>query len=150
MKRRSVPAAITIAVIFIWVGFVGAISFFESWLKFRAPGVTLNTGLSIGRLVFTTMNRIEWVFLSIAILCTAIQQQKKCFLLALPFLMLLLQTVWLLPALNRQVALYLENRLSGPAVHHILFVIAELIKWLSLLAAGIYLLRRTGIQHEPQ
>lgn len=33
--------------VLVWSGCIVAISFMESWLKFRAPGVTLPTGLSI-------------------------------------------------------------------------------------------------------
>ena len=40
------------AVIYLWIGFVCAISFMEAWLKFRAPGVNLQIGLGIGRLNF--------------------------------------------------------------------------------------------------
>jgi uncharacterized membrane protein (DUF485 family) len=38
--------------VFLCIGFVGAISFMEAWIKFRAPGVTLSIGLGIGKLVF--------------------------------------------------------------------------------------------------
>ena len=43
---------LALAGVFLWIGFVSAISFMEAWLKFRAPGVTLTLGLGIGRLVF--------------------------------------------------------------------------------------------------
>jgi hypothetical protein len=39
---------------FVRIGFLGAISFMEAWLKFKAPGVTLP--ISIGRLVFSALN----------------------------------------------------------------------------------------------
>ena len=51
-----------IASVYLWVGFVCAISFMESWLKFKAPGVDLPIGLGIGRLVFSTLNKVEWFF----------------------------------------------------------------------------------------
>jgi hypothetical protein len=38
-----------VAVTFVWLGMVLAISFLEAPLKFRAPGVTLPIGLAIGR-----------------------------------------------------------------------------------------------------
>lgn len=41
---------------------VGAISFVEAPLKFRAPNITLALGLGIGKLVFQMLNRIEIVF----------------------------------------------------------------------------------------
>src|SRR5215207_233169 len=36
-----------------------AISFLEAPLKFRAPGVTLQIGLGIGRMVFRALNTVE-------------------------------------------------------------------------------------------
>ncbi len=48
---------------FVWAGFIAAISFMESWLKFRAPNVTITVGgLSIGKLVFSALNKVEWAF----------------------------------------------------------------------------------------
>ena len=46
-----------------WAGFVSAISFLGAWLKFRAEGVSREIGLSIGKLVFTALNRVEIVLL---------------------------------------------------------------------------------------
>lgn len=47
------------AVVFIWLGMVLAISFLETPLKFRAPGVDIPIGLGIGRIVFRALNRAE-------------------------------------------------------------------------------------------
>ena len=58
----STPAAIQIAITFVWLGMVLAISFLEAPLKFRAPNVTLQIGLGIGRLVFRALNTVELVF----------------------------------------------------------------------------------------
>jgi hypothetical protein len=43
---------IGLAVPFVWLGMVLAISFLGAPLKFRAPGITVALGLGIGRLVF--------------------------------------------------------------------------------------------------
>jgi hypothetical protein len=48
-----------VAATFLWLGMVLAISFIEAPLKFRAPGVTLQIGLGIGRLVFRALNACE-------------------------------------------------------------------------------------------
>ena len=45
---------ITIAV-FLWAGFICAISFMESWLKFRAAGLTLPVGLSVRKIVISVL-----------------------------------------------------------------------------------------------
>ena len=55
----SPSLALATAVTFVWLGMVTAISFVEAPLKFRAPGVTLQIGLGIGRLVFRALNIAE-------------------------------------------------------------------------------------------
>ena len=55
----SFARAVAVAVIFVWLGMVLAISFLEAPLKFRAPDVTLQIGLGIGRLVFRALNTVE-------------------------------------------------------------------------------------------
>ena len=54
---------------FLWIGFVCAISFMEAWLKFRAPGITRPLGLGIGRLVFKALNKVEWFFAFVLVVC---------------------------------------------------------------------------------
>ncbi|HPZ93893.1 MAG TPA: hypothetical protein PK871_03115, partial [Mycobacterium sp.] len=53
--------AVAVAAVFVWLGMVLAISFLEAPLKFRAPGVTIQLGLGIGRLVFRALNICEVV-----------------------------------------------------------------------------------------
>jgi hypothetical protein len=55
------------AVVFLWAGMVLGISFLEAPLKFRAPGVTVQIGLGIGRLVFRALNRCEVGFAALLV-----------------------------------------------------------------------------------
>ena len=57
----SAAHAVAVAVVFVWLGLVVAISFIEAPLKFRAPGVSLPIGLGVGRLVFRALNAVEAV-----------------------------------------------------------------------------------------
>src|SRR6185312_3281092 len=57
--------AVATALTFVWLGMVLAISFLEAPLKFRAPGVTLQIGLGIGRLVFRALNVCEAVLAAV-------------------------------------------------------------------------------------
>ncbi len=43
----------------LWIGFVCAISFMETPLKFQAPSLTLPVALEIGHLVFHALNALE-------------------------------------------------------------------------------------------
>ena len=70
----DVPFAsgVQIGMAFIWLGMVLAISFLEAPLKFRAPGITIELGVGIGRLVFTALNRVELVFGLVIVVATLV------------------------------------------------------------------------------
>ncbi len=141
--KSKVAQPVALICTFTWIGFIGAISFMEAWLKFRAPGVTLPIGLGIGRLVFAALNKVEWVF-AVAIMISNIRTVRK--IKISPFyvvavLILILQTVWLLPALDARALLYIEAKPVPPSSLHLYFAIAEGIKFLLLLIFGIRLFK---------
>ncbi|WP_200881112.1 hypothetical protein [Cellulophaga sp. E6(2014)] len=75
MKKQSTSIAIT----FIWVGFIGAISFMEAWLKFRAPGIDTALGLGIGQLVFSALNKVEITSAVLIVLLSIASKEKKLY-----------------------------------------------------------------------
>lgn len=135
---------------FIWIGMVLAISFMEAWLKFRAPGITLALGLGIGRLVFNVLNKVEWVLAIIILLQLLFSKQHwaktEYFAFYLPVGILLLQTFWLLPALDARAALHISGPAPPPSNHHIYFVAMELTKTICLFVFGISLLKRMSVR----
>nr|WKN35968.1 hypothetical protein K4G66_26745 [Tunicatimonas sp. TK19036] len=126
---------------FLWIGFVCAISFMEAWLKFQAPGVTLAIGLGIGRLVFGVLNKVEWVF-ALAVLIASFMGRKRLFtwqnlFFLLPLFVLIVQTAWLLPALDARAALHIQNQMVAPSNLHFYYVGAEVVKVVCLSIFGI-------------
>lgn len=134
---------------FVWIGFVLAISFVEAPLKFQAPGITLSLGLGIGRLVFGTMNKMEWLFAVIILLSILPfttnsykeEKQKKYYfpilLFFIPFSVLIIQSAWLLPALNERADMIIKGvNLPSSSIHYY-YVVAECIKLASLFSFGI-------------
>lgn len=123
---------ILMAVILFWAGFVSSISFMEAWLKFRIEGVTVNVGLRIGKRIFNALNRMEWVFLSIfttfLILHFNIINTTISILTTLIFVILALQTFYLLPRLEKRIDLILAGENIPRSKHHIYFIAAELLK----------------------
>ncbi len=139
MKTLS-KSPISIASTFLWIGFVSAISFLEAPLKFQAPGITIPLGLGIGRLVFGTLNKIEWVFV-LAILSRFLIKKERVFLfdyvyLLIPVSILVIQTVWLLPALDARAELVLHGKMIGNSYHHFFYAAAEIFKVGSLVIYG--------------
>ena len=135
---------VAIAVTFIWIGLVLGISFLEAWLKFRAPGVTTAIGLGIGRLVFGALNKVEWL---LAVVVTAMFIARQGLLLAIGNIVLLIiigilviQTGWLLPTLDKRAQRVIHNQPVKPSGIHILFIAAELIKVGLLFTMGAALL----------
>lgn len=136
--------------VFLWIGFVCAISFMEAWLKFRVPGVTLPLGLSIGSLIFKALHKVEWV---LAILMAVdlflvhrgigINLPKVLFLVAL--LILIIQTIWLLPGLDARIPLYQQGLEVTSSPLHFYYVGTELIKVICLLITGIHFLKSIRI-----
>ncbi len=107
---------------FIWTRFIAAISFMESWLKFRAPNLTLPVGVSIGKLVFNALNKVEWA-LAIIIgvsLFFYVSEIKSFFVdwYLIIVAILIVQTSWLLPALNRRAKATIGGKNLAPSSLH--------------------------------
>ncbi len=139
MKKTPVPVS---GILFFWAGFVSSISFMEAWLKFQAPGVTIETGLSIGMLIFRSLNRMEWVFVFLLIfgMLPLMKRTTKKFLILAGsiVLILLIQTFLLLPELNERAEMIIAGNEPGKSSVHMLFGIAEVSKVLILLYLGFY------------
>lgn len=127
-----------LTVVIFWAGFVSSISFMEAWLKFRVEGVTLGIGLSIGKKVFGTLNRVEWALgVSYAVLWTFGHQTSGATVSALSvllFALLAIQTFYLLPRLDQRIDLIVAGEKVPKSHHHVYFVILELLKVAFLIA----------------
>lgn len=142
---RHIKYPLALISVFLWVGFVCAISFMEAWLKFRAPGINIPLGLGIGRLVFSALNKVEWV-LAIAILVNYLLETKKEFkwsyiFYILSFIILFIQTVYLLPALDARAEMYIRNLPIEPSSLHLIYIILEVVKVISLTVFGVKLIK---------
>ncbi len=143
--NTSLQQPIAIGCLFTWIGFVCAISFMEAWLKFRAPGVTLPIGLNIGKLVFSALNKVEWAF-AIIVCTSAVLYSKSLFTvpnisLLIIIVILVLQTAWLLPALNTRAEQYIKQQPVASSSLHFWFVGAELIKVIGLFITAVSLFK---------
>ncbi|WP_460359360.1 hypothetical protein [Mycobacterium sp. ZZG] len=119
-----------------------AISFLEAPLKFRAPGVTLQIGLGIGRLVFRALNVCEGVLAAAAVVATVIAggPTAALVLLAVATVMLAAQMVFVRPALTRRSDQVLAGAEGPRSRAHYGYVGLELVKVIALIAGGVLLL----------
>lgn len=130
---------LSVAIPFIWAGLVAAISFIEASVKFRAPGVTLPIGLSIGKRVFSALNKTEWGCMVVLLFCLFFRKNIPCsqiLLFLLTAVIILLQSFWLLPALDRRAKLIIGGQTPPPSFLHYYYVAGELIKMICLIVFG--------------
>ncbi|MFE3542470.1 hypothetical protein ACFXK0_05805 [Nocardia sp. NPDC059177] len=138
----STASAVAVAVVFVWLGMVLAISFIEAPLKFRAPDVTLAIGLGIGRLVFRALNGIETVWAVIVVALLVLDPPGACAVVALAVAVVALavQLIAVRPRLTRRSDAVLAG-LDAPRSHgHFVYIGLEVVKTVALLVGGIALL----------
>lgn len=136
---------IQIAVPFVWFGAVAAISFMEAPLKFQAPGITLPLGLSIGRLVFFALNKIE-IALAVIFLFSLFGASKigrgGGYVFGLVAGILLFETVWLLPVLDVRAQQVIDGTAEPFSNMHLVYIFCDALKLVLLLALGVIVSRR--------
>lgn len=138
--RRSLAtgALLLLAVLFFWAGMVVSISFLETPLKFTAPRITLPLGLSIGRVVFAALNRAELLLNVAALLCGFYLRLPARLWAGLGVLtsILLLQTFWLLPALDERTLEILSGLTPPTSSLHVFYIVLDVVKLLVLVVTG--------------
>ena len=142
----TAASAVGAALIFVWLGMVLAISFIEAPLKFRAPGVTLQIGLGIGRLVFRALNTVEAVLAGAVVIALLSTDPPGVALIAAATaaVALAVQLIGVRPQLTKRADAVLA---AGPDAAqlprsraHSVYVALELVKVVSLVVAGTVLL----------
>jgi hypothetical protein len=135
-------SAVAIAAVFVWLGMVLAISFIEAPLKFRAPGVTLQVGLGIGRLVFRALNTVEAVLAVAVVACFAVQLPATGIVIAasVAVLALLAQVLLVRPRLSPRSDAVLAGGEGPRSRAHWAYVGLETVKVIALLIVGVLLL----------
>ncbi len=144
-RRVNHWLGLAVAVIFVWLGMVLAISFLEAPLKFRAPGITIQLGLGIGRLVFRALNICEVVLAAVALVAVILGHSSTGVFIALGLAVAALgaQVVGVRPALARRSDAVLADAAaaaSGRSHAHFVYVGFEAVKVVALVVSGVLLL----------
>jgi hypothetical protein len=145
----STGHAVAVAVLFTWLGMVLAISFIEAPLKFRAPGVSLQVGLGIGRLVFRALNSVEAALAAIVLIAVGADPPSPPVIGAVGVAVVALAAQLLV--VRPRLAHRSDVVLAAPAVSapgsgsrrsraHYGYVGLELVKVIALVVAGAALL----------
>jgi hypothetical protein len=131
---------LAIALPFVWLGLLIGISAIETPLKFRAPGITLELGLGIGRLVFRALNRVELAIAAVLVMVVAHRARDwPLALLCVIVALLLVQTLFLRRKLDARVARRLAGEDVPPSSLHVAYIALESAKLVLLPALGAIL-----------
>lgn len=128
-----------------WAGLVGALGFIETPLKFLAPGVTLEIGLGIGRLVLTAAD-IAGVALLIAITVVSLVRprvgRKALWTLGALWVVLLVQVAVIRPLLNARTDAVLAGTAgAGESPLHIFYIVADLMLLIGMVVYIVFVAR---------
>ncbi|MBO2011271.1 hypothetical protein [Hymenobacter negativus] len=137
-RTHTTGSLLLVLALFVWAGLVVGISFIEAPLKFTAPHITVALGLGIGRIVFAALNKLELVLATVGVCCALYLRVPLSLGVALGLLgtVLLLQTCWLLPALDVRATALLAGHPPLPSNLHKAYIGLEIIKLFTLILAG--------------
>ena len=123
----------------LWLGMVLAISFLEAPLKFRAPGVTTELGLGIGRLVFRALNTVEAVLAAVLLSAAVVLGPSGAVWgwLAVAVLILVVQLVVVRPPLSRRSDRVLAGEELPRSRAHYWYIGLEVTKVTALIGLAI-------------
>jgi hypothetical protein len=123
---------------FAWFGMTAGISLLEAPVKFTAPTITREIALDVGRVVFAALNQAELIALILLLILTRISGRAKHLWIGIgPLaLIVLAQSVWLLPELSERSKLIVAGLDPGPSMAHATYAVLELLKLLLLLFLG--------------
>lgn len=117
----------------LWLGFVLAISFFETPIRFSAPLVDMKIGVSIGQLLFNKLHQLEWLFL-ICTMALCLRKNTAVFVVIIIgiLLLLLISQNILLRGLDKRTHALLQGEELAESIHHTAYVVLEVVKAVSV------------------
>ena len=123
---------------FAWFGMTAGISLLESPARFTADTLSRAAALDLGRIVFSLLNKAELIALVVVLIMVRISGQGRRFWgeCAMLVLIMMAQSVWLLPALSARSLQIVAGGDPGPSFVHAAYATLELLKLALLLVLG--------------
>jgi hypothetical protein len=137
-------------VLLIWAGMLAGISFLEAPVKFTAPSLTLRIGLDVGRQVFGVFNKVEMFFGTILLffLIDASQPRSAKVLGLLTIVLLLIETFWFLPILDRRALAIINGQQPSGYSPHTLYIVFDVVKFICLVLTSYISLQNKQSQNQ--
>ncbi|HET6628930.1 MAG TPA: hypothetical protein VFG91_04070 [Woeseiaceae bacterium] len=123
---------------FVWFGVTAGISLLETPVKFTAPTITRAAALDVGRVVFGALNKVELALLILLLVLVRVSGRSRELFAPCAGLVLILvaQSVWLLPELSARAESIVHGVEPGASIVHGAYSVLELAKLLLLLYVG--------------
>jgi len=138
MPTRAIWPAALAAVALLWAGMVLGVGFVAVPAQFGAVP-SLPVGIDVTRHVFTAFIRIELGLAALTLILALLARPGRLAwaLLALLWLIVAMQSFWLLPALDARADQLLQGQEPAPGSLHALFVGSETTKLVVLLLIAL-------------
>lgn len=135
MRSSAVWTAALVAVALLWSGMVLGVAFVAVPAQFAAEGLSRPLGIDVTRQVFTRFDRVELGLAAATLLLALLLRPGRLLwsLLALLWLIVALQSLWLLPVLDLRADQLLHGQEPAPGPWHGLFAGAAIVKLAALL-----------------
>ena len=120
----------------LWAGGLLGVSFIAAPAKFWAPSLTLPVAQDVGRHTFQFFNKLEVVALAILLILVfrATRDSLTRGLASLIGLLLLFQTIWLLPMLDQRVFIVLQGQTPPESRLHLVYIACDVWRFLLLVS----------------
>ena len=133
-------------VCFTWTGITTGVSMIATPARFTAESITRPVALDVGRVVFATLNRVEFAALFLLLIIVRLSGRSStlwawCSVLAL---IVLAQGVWLIPELAARTDFIMAGGEPPPSNAHAIYSTLELGKIAILLFLGFRTLPARG------
>jgi hypothetical protein len=135
----------------LWCGILLGVSFLATPAKFLAPSLTLPVALDVGRQTFLVFNRVEWLLCVTAAIAWILGARSRAMgaLVAIICVIVLIETLWLLPLLDARVGLIIAGQTPAPSSHHAWYIWLEAAKAIALASIGVFAARLV-LRGEPR
>jgi hypothetical protein len=138
-SRFAIGRMALIALALIWAGMVIGVALIAVPAQFTAGTLAQPVGIDVTRHVFSAFSRVELglAVASAVVALVASPPRRVWLLLGVLWLIVAVQSLWLLPLLEARVDRLLAGETLPPAPWHRLYGILEMLKLVALLALAV-------------
>lgn len=116
-------AAMSVAIVpLVWAGMIAGVSGLATPAKIIAPSLSLPIALEVDRVTFQVFSNVEWISAFFGLSITSVGWRFPAFcwiVLAVVVVLLILQAVWLLPALDARVSAVIAGVPQQPNIANV-------------------------------